>query len=101
LRFGYGLAGLAAATCTYFAFDFGLFKGPVWRGAAVAMAIGIASAGLMLVLDRAIGAGVSRRGPVRPKGDWACPNCGAAYVRQATTCSDCHVPLVERSQFTV
>jgi len=95
LRFGYGLAGLLAAAATYFAFDFGLFRGPAWRGAAVAIIIGIGSAGLMLVLDRTMGRVTTRRGAVKPKGDWACPRCGAAYVRQATVCSDCHVPLAE------
>jgi hypothetical protein len=96
LSFGFGLAGLLAAGLAYWAADLGLFSGPAWRSAAVAIAIGAGSAFVMLGADRLL---LQRRAPrpgkaVKPKGPWACPRCGAAYVPEAVECSDCHVPLV-------
>ena len=97
LSFGFGLAGLLAAGLAYYAADHGLFSGPAWRSAAVAIAIGAGSAFVLLAVDRAFRA---RRAPrtgkaVKLRGPWACPQCGAAYVPEATECSDCHVPLVK------
>jgi hypothetical protein len=97
--FGYGLAGLLAAGAAYYAFGAGLFSGPPWRGLLTSIAIGGGSAFLLIGLERLIwgskpGGGSKR--PVKLKGDWACPSCGAAYVATATDCSDCHVPLVRR-----
>ena len=96
LRFGFGLAGLLAAGLTYFAFDFGLFSGSRWSGATLAVLIGVVSAGVMLALDRALSrpSAPDPKRPVKLKGPWACPRCGAAYRPDVTTCSDCHVPLV-------
>jgi len=92
---GFGVAGLLAAGVAYFAFDFGLFRGPAWRGALVAFVIGIGAAGLALLLDRSVGAKSAAIRRSKPRGPWACPECGAAYVPEATMCSDCHVPLVK------
>jgi len=96
LSFGFGLAGLLAAGLAYYAADYGLFSGPAWRSAAVAIAIGGGSAFLLLAVDRAFRARWKPRPgkPVKVRGPWACPQCGAAYVPEATECSDCHVPLV-------
>jgi hypothetical protein len=97
LGLGFGLAGLLAATLTYFAFDFGLFDGSKWSGATLAVAIGAGSAVVMLALDRALrrasGPKEGKRAKIR--GPWGCPRCGAAYRPEARECSDCHVPLVE------
>ena len=97
LSFGFGLAGLLAAGLAYYAARYGAFSGPAWRSTLVAMAIGGVSAGVMLALDRALRSSRTAkpgRKPVKMKGTWACPNCGAAYVSEAVECSDCHVPLV-------
>jgi hypothetical protein len=99
LRFGFGIAGLLSAALAYFAFDFGLFRGPAWRGSVVAILIGLVSAGLLLAVDRMMSpprGAPRKRGPVKIKGPWGCPECGAAYRSDVTTCSDCHVPLVRR-----
>lgn len=95
-RLGFGLSGLLSAALAYFAFDFGLFSGPLWRGSLVAIGIGVFSGGVMLWLDRRIQQPHTKRrnGAVKLKGPWACPNCGEAYVPEATVCSDCNVPLV-------
>ena len=93
---GFGLTGLLSAAAAYVAYDYGAFSGPPWRAALAAIVIGTASAVLMVNLDKWL-----RRprkpgpeGNVRLKGPWACPRCGAAYVPEATHCSDCEVPLV-------
>ena len=96
--FGFGLAGLLAAGLTYFSFDVGLFKGPVWLNVLMTALIGGGSAALMLSIERAIfrrrrSPGTASR-PAKIKGEWGCPRCGAAYVPEAVTCSDCGVPLV-------
>ena len=92
---GFGLSGLLAAGLAYLAFDWGLASGPPWLAALAAIAIGATSAAVMLAVDRAIRRPPSARGrPVKLRGPWACPECGAAYVPDATECSDCHVPLV-------
>lgn len=100
LRFGFGLAGLLSAALAFLAFEFRLFDGPQWRGALLAVSIGVVSAVVMLALDRAMGR--KRRAPVdRPakiKGPWGCPRCGAAYRPSVKECSDCHVPLVRRQE---
>jgi hypothetical protein len=95
IGFGFGLAGLLAAALAYYAADYGLFSGPAWRSTLVAVLIGGSSALVLLAADRAVRA---LRTPkpgrtARPKGPWACPQCGAAYVPTAVECSDCHVPL--------
>ena len=96
LSFGFGLAGLLAAGLAYWAADAGVFSGPAWRSALVAIAIGGGSAFVLLAADRALHAiRRPRTGKaVRLRGPWACPECGAAYRREAVECSDCHVPLV-------
>lgn len=99
LSFGFGLAGLLSAGLAYVAASYGIFSGPAWRSTAVAVAIGGVSAVVLLVADRTIRA---TRSPkldrvVPMKGPWGCPQCGAAYVPDATECSDCHVPLVHRT----
>ena len=101
LSFGFGLAGLLAAGLAYYAADYGLFSGPAWRSAAVAIAIGGGSAFVLLAIDRALSARRAPRPgkPAKPRGPWACPQCGAAYVPEATECSDCHVPLVRAERF--
>ncbi len=96
LSFGFGLAGLLSAGLAYYAANRGVFSGPAWRSTLVAVLIGTCSAGVMLAADRGIRALRSPRpgGKVRMKGSWGCPQCGAAYVRDAKECSDCHIPLV-------
>jgi hypothetical protein len=89
--FGFGISGLLAAGVAYLTFD----AGGIWQNPIVAVLIGVASAGLLLWAERL----VFGRGPGTPrtrkiKGDWGCPRCGAAYVPEATVCSDCRVPLV-------
>jgi hypothetical protein len=96
LGFGFGLAGLLAAGLSYLAFNEGLFDGPVWRNTLAAVLIGGGAAALLLSVERLL---FRRRGArpgktVKIKGTWGCPQCGAAYVPEATECSDCHVPLV-------
>ena len=96
LSFGFGLAGLLAAGLAFWAADLGLFSGPAWRSALVAIVIGGGSAFLLLAADRAILA-LRRPRPgkaVKLRGPWACPECGAAYRPEAVECSDCHVPLI-------
>ena len=99
LSFGIGVSGLLSALAAYFAFDFGLLKGPMWRNLLVVVLIGGGAGLLAIGLDRALRRDDSDRpgGPVKLKGPWACPTCGAAYVPEAKECSDCHVPLVESS----
>jgi hypothetical protein len=95
--FGFGLAGLLAAGLAYFAFEEGLFSGPAWRSTLAAIVIGGGSALLLLTLERAFFKKRRHGGSTRPvkiKGAWGCPQCGAAYVAEASECSDCHVPLV-------
>jgi hypothetical protein len=95
--FGFGLAGLLAAGLAYFAFNEGFFSGPAWRSTLLALVIGGGSALLLLSLERALFKGRNHDGaakPVKIKGAWGCPKCGAAYVSEASECSDCHVPLV-------
>ena len=99
-RFGFALTGLLSAALAYFAFGAGLFSGPGWLGFLTAAGIGVASAASMLTLEKAVlrawGARRPETGSVRiTGGDWGCPRCGSAYVREATVCSDCEVPLVE------
>lgn len=92
LGVGFAVAGLLSAGLSYFAFDFGLMAGPIWRPALIAIAIGAFSAGAVTAVDRMIRREKTAR-PVRLKGPWACPACGAAYVAEATMCSDCKLPL--------
>lgn len=92
LGFGFAVAGLLSAAMAYFAFDLGLMRGPAWRPALIAIAIGAVSAGLVTSIDRIFRRERQAR-PVKLKGPWACPQCGAAYVAEATMCSDCGVPL--------
>lgn len=95
LSFGFGLAGLMAAGLAYWAAEYGLFSGPAWRSVLVAIAIGGGSAFVMLGADRLIQASREPKPdrPIKMRGPWGCPQCGAAYVAAATECSDCHVPL--------
>jgi len=92
LGIGLLVAGVAAAGLSYLAFDLGLMHGPSWRSALIAIGIGALSASTVTAVTR-----MFRRnrptGPVKLKGPWGCPKCGAAYVAEATSCSDCHVPL--------
>lgn len=92
LGIGFAVAGLLSAGLSYLAFDLGLMGGPVWRPALIAIAIGAFCAGLVTAIDRWVRRERST-GPVRLKGPWACSSCGAAYVAEATMCSDCGVPL--------
>ena len=100
LSFGIGVAGILSALAAYSAFELGLLNGPRWRGALVVVVIGGASGLLAIVLDRSLRRDRPERPgrPVKLKGPWACPKCGAAYVPEARECSDCHVPLVEAPQ---
>lgn len=81
------------------AFDAGLFSGPAWLGFLAAIVIGGGSAGSMLLVERWALARFGRKGDERlasiEAGNWGCPRCGSAYVRDVTVCSDCQVPLVE------
>jgi hypothetical protein len=88
------LAGLLGAGLAYFAANAGYFDGPVWLAALTATGIGMVSGATLVALDRALRRRLHDR-PARPTGPWACPRCGAAYVPEATICSDCHVPLVK------
>ena len=96
LSFGIGVAGIFSALAMYYAFDLGLMNGPAWRNALVVMAIGLLGGTLAVGLDRWMRSERPERAgrPVKLKGPWACPKCGAAYVPEARECSDCHVPLV-------
>ena len=91
--FGFGLSALLAAGLAYLAFD----AGGVLQSPLVAILIGGGSAVLLLWIERLLlrrrPSTVERR-PAMIKGKWGCPSCGAAYVPEATVCSDCHVPLV-------
>jgi len=89
---GFAIAGLLSAALAYFAFDLGLMSGPSWRPVLVAFGIGALSAGLVTAIDRKMRREKQPR-IVKPKGPWACPKCGSAYVAEATSCSDCGVPL--------
>jgi hypothetical protein len=99
-RFGFGLSGLLSAGLAYMAYDAGYFSGAPWIAFLTAAVIGTSSAFSMILLEKAVvrlrkPAGADAR-PARIKGgDWGCPRCGSAYVREATVCSDCDVPLVE------
>lgn len=92
LGFGFAVAGLLAAGLSYLAFDLGLMGGPAWRPALIAVAIGAFSAGTITAIDRLLLREREAK-PIRLKGPWACPQCGSAYVAEATMCSDCGVPL--------
>lgn len=89
---GFAVAGLLSAALSYFAFDLGIMSGPTWKPVVVAVAIGAFSAGLVTAIDRMLRRERQAR-TVVAKGPWACPKCGSAYVAEATTCSDCGVPL--------
>ena len=97
LSFGIGVSGILSALAAYFAFDFGLLNGPMWRNVLFVVLIGGGAGLLAITLDRALRRNTSDRPgrPVKLKGPWACPKCGAAYVPEARECSDCHVALVE------
>jgi hypothetical protein len=104
LSFGFGLAGLLSAGLAYFAFEEGLFAGPAWRNTVLAIAIGGGSAAVLLSIERMLSRKRRPDGsakPVKMKGPWGCPRCGAAYVPEATECSDCHVPLVANPRAVV